>query len=123
MLMPLLDVLEPIKSLSAIAILLSFVRYCWNQYHYVRVDLTCGSFSVRRKDFTWQKLTPIVSRVFYKGANLPDEIRKEILNITVVPAKDVVRDVTKEWYSFPPKKDNQSEKQRKQRKKRRKIEH
>ncbi len=87
---PLWDVLEPIKSLSAITIVASAIKYLWNQYHYVKVSLSCGQFEVRRKDFTWQKLTPIVSRVFYKGGNVPDEVRKEILNITEVPAKNIV---------------------------------
>lgn len=99
---PILKVLEPIKSLSAIAILGSVVKYCWYQYHYVKVTLSCGSFKVRKKDFTWQKLTPIVSRVFYGGGNLPDHIRKEILNITEVPAKDIVRDLSKEWTPDSP---------------------
>lgn len=88
---PLWDVLEPVRSLSAIAIVVSVIKYCYYQYHYVTVSLSCGEFKVRRKDFTWQKLTPIVSRVFFGGGNVPDKVRKEILNMTEVPAKDIIR--------------------------------
>ncbi|MCQ2211584.1 MAG: hypothetical protein MJZ34_14985 [Paludibacteraceae bacterium] len=88
---PLWNVLEPIKSLSALAIVAQVIRWCWGQYHYVTVTLSCGSFKVRRKDFTWQKLTPLVSRVFYEGEQLSPELRNEILQITGLPIKDVQR--------------------------------
>ncbi len=87
---PLWNVLEPIKSLSAVSIIIGAASLLWGKYSYKKVDLSCGSFKVRRKDFTWQKLTPLVSRIFYDGGNVPDEVRKEILKLTELPVKDIV---------------------------------
>lgn len=88
---PLWNVLEPIKSLSAITIIGGAISWLWNRFSYRQVHLSCGSFKVRRKDYTWQKLTPLVSRLFFDGENLPKNIRKEILNATGLPVKDVKR--------------------------------
>lgn len=88
---PLWNVLEPIKSLSAITIICGAISWLWNHFSYKQVDLSCGSFKVRRKDFTWQKLTPLVSRIFYDGGQLPDSVRNEILEITGLPVKIIIR--------------------------------
>ena len=90
---PFINVLE---SLSAFTVVGAFSRWVWYNFHYVRIDLSVGSFKVRRKDKTWQKLTPIVSNTFYGGGNVLDSVRKEILQITSIKVKDVVRKTSDE---------------------------
>lgn len=52
----------------------------------------CGSAASDTVNYadTWQKLTPLVSRIFYDGGNVPDEVRKEILKLTELAVKDIV---------------------------------
>lgn len=47
-----------------------------------RVELSIGSFRVRRRDFDVQKITNIVSANYFDGGQVPPDIRKEILHAT-----------------------------------------
>lgn len=84
-------VLETLKSLSAISIIIASIRFLWGQFYYIRVNLSCGSFKVRKKDMTWQKLTPLVSSLFFNGDRVSPEVRSEILGITGLPVKEVCK--------------------------------
>lgn len=47
-----------------------------------KVELSIGSFVVRRKYFDVQHVTNIVSANFYDGNQIPAEVRKEIIMLT-----------------------------------------
>lgn len=47
-----------------------------------KVVLSMGSFKIRRKDFTVQNITNIVSLKYYDGGEVPESVRKEILSLT-----------------------------------------
>lgn len=56
---------------------------------YRKIELSCGSFKVKRKHFDVQNVTNIVSLYFYDGGQVPAEIRKEILLKTTPQIKDL----------------------------------
>lgn len=56
-----------------------------------KVHLSIGYFKIRRKDFSVQSITNIVSMKFYNGGEVPANIRKEILAKTCPNVKDLVR--------------------------------
>lgn len=56
-----------------------------------KVHLSIGSFKIRRKDFSVQNITNIVSMKFYNGGEVPANVRKEILLKTCPRVKDLVR--------------------------------
>lgn len=47
-----------------------------------KVNLSIGSFVVRRKHFNVQNVTNIVSAQFYEGGTVPDSVRREIILLT-----------------------------------------
>lgn len=56
---------------------------------YKKVDLSIGSFVVRKKDYNVQNVTNIVSAQFYKGGTVPDSVRREILLLTSPKVKNL----------------------------------
>lgn len=62
---------------------------------YKKIELSCGSFSVNRKNYDVQNITNIVSLYFYDSAKIPDNVRKEILEKTVPKVKDLRRSLIK----------------------------
>ena len=70
-------------SLIVIAVL---ARRNWT---YKTVNLSIGSFKVRRKDYNVQNITNLVSLHFYGGGLVPDTIRREILQKTSPKVKGV----------------------------------
>jgi len=56
---------------------------------YKKVDLSIGSFVVRKKDYNVQNVTNIVSAQFYEGGTVPDNVRKEIILLTSPKVKNV----------------------------------
>lgn len=48
----------------------------------VKVQLSIGTFKIKRKYFDVQNITNIVSANYYDGGQVPPEIRKEIINLT-----------------------------------------
>lgn len=56
---------------------------------YKKVDLSIGSFVVRKKDYNVQNVTNIVSAQFYEGGTVPDNVRKEIIFLTSPKVKNV----------------------------------
>lgn len=59
-----------------------------------KVDLSIGSFSIQRKYYDVQKITNIVSALFYDGGQVPPEIRREILEKTCPKVSDLKK---KKW--------------------------
>lgn len=55
----------------------------------MKVDLTIGSFVVRRKHFNVQNVTNIVSAQFYDGGIVPDSVRREIILLTSPKVKNI----------------------------------
>lgn len=47
-----------------------------------KVVLSVGEFTIRRKYYDVQNITNIVSAKFYQGGKIPDNIRREIIEIT-----------------------------------------
>lgn len=72
------DVVKGCWGITALYGIYSFVR----KYTYKRVNLSIGSFEVKRKDFNVRNLTNIVSANFYNGDTIPADVRKEIILIT-----------------------------------------
>lgn len=46
------------------------------------VNLSIGSFTIKRKYFDVQNITNIVSAHYYNGGQVPSDIRKEIIELT-----------------------------------------
>lgn len=57
----------------------------------VTVELSIGSFSIKRKYYDVQNITNIVSANFYDGGQVPPEIRREIIELTCPKIKNVNR--------------------------------
>ena len=51
------------------------------------VDLSIGSFMVKRKDYNVQNITNLVNLHFYDGGIIPDNIRQEIIQKTAPSIK------------------------------------
>lgn len=60
-------------------------NHFWNK----TVNLSIGSFKVKKKFHTVQNLTNIVSAHFYDGGTVPPEIRREILLLTCPDINDL----------------------------------
>lgn len=73
--------ISTVKALSNIAIFYVFYTNV-RKLFCKKVKLSCGSFKIKRKHFTAQNVTNVVSLRFYNGGLVPDEIRKEILRVT-----------------------------------------
>lgn len=85
--------------------ILVFAAYRWIRcQRKVTVTLSIGSFRVRRRDCDLPTLTAIVSRVFFEGGWLPDDIRKELLAITTPKVSDVEMFGRKDCGTPPPSK-------------------
>lgn len=68
------------------------IAYMLARGYFIRkVHLSIGSFKIRRKDFSVQNITNIVSMKFYNGGEVPAPVRKEILAKTCPNVKDLVR--------------------------------
>ncbi len=76
-----------VNNLSILCIVFFLVR----GYFYQKVNLSVGSFKIRKKDFSVQNITNIVSMKFYNGGEIPANIRKEILIVTCPDVKNLVR--------------------------------
>ena len=72
------------------AILYAFGTYIYGRVSYKTICLSVGSFRIRRKDFNVQAVTNIVSKCFYDGGHIPDNVRAEIINITAPKVKDIM---------------------------------
>ncbi len=58
---------------------------------YKTVNLSVGSFKVKRKDFNVQIITNLVSLHYYNGGMVPDQVRKEILEKTSPKVKNITK--------------------------------
>ena len=76
----------------------------YKRYRYRDVRLSIGSFRVRNKHFTVQNVTNIVSATFYDGGHVPEDIRKEILLLTIPKIKDLKMANTSDYDNTPNEK-------------------
>lgn len=58
-----------------------------------KIELSIGSFTIARKHFDVQNITNIVSCKFYDGGLVPNDVRKEILNLTCPKVKLLKKNV------------------------------
>ncbi|MBQ9253960.1 MAG: hypothetical protein IJ180_04200 [Bacteroidales bacterium] len=70
------DLIKTTIGVSSIYGIYSFLK---NHIMKKRVKLSVGEFTIKKKDYTIQNVTNIVSNLFYGGGVIPDNIRKEIL--------------------------------------------
>jgi len=56
-----------------------------------KVDLSIGSFIVRKKYYNVQNVTNIVSAQFYNGGIVPDSVRREIIIKTSPKVKNIIK--------------------------------
>lgn len=80
---------DKIEMFANLFIVVAVCKYAYSEQR-VDIVLSCGSFRMKRKDITLQNVTGVVSQLYFDGAWLPDEIRKEILVLTNPRATDVV---------------------------------
>lgn len=73
------------------AILYALFTYIYGRVSYKRINLSVGSFKIRKKDFNVQAIINIVNRYYYEGGHIPDEIRKEIIKAIELKIKDLVK--------------------------------
>ena len=79
------DILRGILGLTSIYGIYSCFEKIWPK----KVELSVGSFSIKRKDFSVQNVTNLVSDIFYGGGSVPPEIRQEIFSITNPKVKNI----------------------------------
>ncbi len=79
------SLLEGLANISIIWMAILFIR----DWTFKKVDLSIGSFKVRRREYNVQNITNMVSLHFYDGGEIPPEIRREILLKTTPKAKDL----------------------------------
>lgn len=70
---------------------LGIIVWMLNRFTKKEVRLSIGKFEIRKCDFNVQTVTNIVSITFYNGGQVPDKIRKEIIELTTPKAKKIVR--------------------------------
>lgn len=79
------DIVQSILGIFSIYGIYSFLRECT----YKNVNLSIGSFYIRRKYFDVQNITNIVSAIFYEGGQIPPNIRREIIELTCPKVKKI----------------------------------
>lgn len=79
-------IISAIRATANVAIFYVFYTYI-RKLFWRKVELSCGTFKIRNKDFTVQNVTNVVSLRYYGGGKVPDEIRKEILKVTCPKVK------------------------------------
>lgn len=72
------DILQSIFGIFSIYGIYSFFKEWMPQ----TVNLSIGSFTIKRKYFDVQNITNIVSAKFYDGGKIPPEVRREIIDLT-----------------------------------------
>lgn len=82
-----IDIFEILDFLVNIAVFSLILRF-WKNFWYKKIELSCGSFQVKRKYYDVQNITNLVSLHFYDGGIVPPEVRKEILEKTSPKIKD-----------------------------------
>ena len=77
------------SSFEAVAnILLAVVAYqVIKSNMYKTVQLTVGSFKIKRRDFNVQNVTNVVSLRYYNGGQIPADVRSEIILVTLPKIK------------------------------------
>lgn len=73
--------------LSGIYGVYSFIR----DWRYIKVELSIGTFTIRHKELNVQNVTNVVSALFYGGGQVPTDVRKEIIKMTMPKIKNVSR--------------------------------
>lgn len=86
----LLYLADQFEAISNLGLSIALLRYLWG-YRWVKISLSCGEFKIRAKDIDLPNLTAIVSKVYFGGGWLPDQIRHELINLTNPNTKDIVR--------------------------------
>ena len=86
------DISNVIQSILGLFSLYGIYSFCRNWLPY-RVNLSIGSFTIKRKELNVQNLTNIVSSLFYGGGKIPDNVRREIISITCPKVTSVVKNI------------------------------
>lgn len=71
------------KGLFGLTSIYGLVRFIQDLFSYKTINLSIGSFKIERKHINASNLTNIVSAYFYDGGTIPNEIRREIINLTM----------------------------------------
>ena len=77
-----------IDAVGNLLLILAAARY-FRQRQWVKINLSCGSFKILRKDVNASNMTNVVSEVFYVGDRLPANVRQEIIQVTNPKIKEV----------------------------------
>lgn len=72
---------DSIETVANLAIIVS-VALWMRQRNWVSINLSCGSFEVQRKNINASNLTNLVSKHFFNGGRLPDNVREEVIELT-----------------------------------------
>ncbi len=78
-------ILEVSNGLEAVAnLLFAYAALKWaDGFRLVRIELSCGSFLIRKRDISLTNVTALVSEYFFSGGWVPPTIRAEIIRLTV----------------------------------------
>ena len=92
------NIIDFINSYNYIFVIVSFVAD-WSvffiAYNKIRslkklkIELPCGTFKIRVRDCNASNLTNLTSKLFYNGGNVPDDIRKKLIDYTAPLASEV----------------------------------
>jgi len=77
----LLEIADLLEAVANLAISVSVAIWYYNRM-WVSINLSCGSFEMRRKDINASNLTNLVSKHFFNGGRLTDAVREEVINLT-----------------------------------------
>lgn len=81
------DIIKGLAGFFSISVFYVFVRDWFPK----KVDLSIGSFVVKRKYYNVQNVTNIVSARYFDGGKVSDEVRKEI----IIQTSPKIRNFTK----------------------------
>lgn len=70
-----------LEMMANLAIIYFTFKY-FRDNQYIKLEFSCGTIKIQRKNINPSNLTNIISKEFYGGDRIPPEVRKEIISIT-----------------------------------------
>lgn len=83
-------ILKGLLGLSSIYGIYHFIK---DLFSYKTIHTSIGTFQMKRKDVNIQNLTNIISAHFYDGGKIPDNVRKEIIELTMPKIKKLQKTI------------------------------
>ena len=84
------EMAETVETVANLAIIISVCFWIYRRM-WVSITLSCGTFEVRRKVMNASNLTNLVSKHFFNGGRLPNEVREEVIELTNPTVRRVIK--------------------------------